>query len=166
MCSSCHSRDGVWQCLNCLGKPLHCTQCCRDVHRLLPFHRVQQWVGSHFAPSWLRQVGVIIHLGHGGNSCPAPPAKDHSAEVDEGLQWETSTEDGLDDIGMEGLHEPIPIVDLDEADDIQFLLVIDTSGVHSIGFQFCSCPNSAPHDIQLVDMGFILVFFKKVKIVF
>jgi hypothetical protein len=69
-CSICSARDGSWRCLDCLATPLFCIHCCRSTHHRLPFHRVERWTGSYFTPSWLQQVGVTIHLGHDGNSCP------------------------------------------------------------------------------------------------
>ena len=37
---------------------------------VLPFHQVENWTGSFFKAAWLCQVGLEIHLGHGGNKCP------------------------------------------------------------------------------------------------
>ncbi|KDQ49398.1 hypothetical protein JAAARDRAFT_86779, partial [Jaapia argillacea MUCL 33604] len=55
-----------WRCLNCLGRPVLCIECCRETHRVNPFHRVEQWTGDYFASAWLWQVGIGLHLGHHG----------------------------------------------------------------------------------------------------
>lgn len=68
-CSHCQG-EGSWRCSDCLGQPLFCMACCRDKHTLLPLHRVQQWTGSFFEDSWLRNVGLVLHLGHQGHPCP------------------------------------------------------------------------------------------------
>ncbi|EGN95918.1 hypothetical protein SERLA73DRAFT_27800, partial [Serpula lacrymans var. lacrymans S7.3] len=59
-----------WQCTECLGKPEYCMSYCRDAHQRLPFHRVEQWVGTHFEPSWLYKAGLVIHLGYTGKPFP------------------------------------------------------------------------------------------------
>jgi hypothetical protein len=68
---SCKVRECNWRCLECIGGAYECSGCFRDRHRLLPFHRVEHWTGTHFKPAWLCQVGVEIHLGHHGNPCPS-----------------------------------------------------------------------------------------------
>ncbi|KDQ49421.1 hypothetical protein JAAARDRAFT_83368, partial [Jaapia argillacea MUCL 33604] len=59
-----------WRCLRCLSQPILYTGCCKDAHMENPLHRVEQWTGDFFAPSWLWQVGVQLHIGHGGRCCP------------------------------------------------------------------------------------------------
>ncbi|KIK72134.1 hypothetical protein PAXRUDRAFT_90464, partial [Paxillus rubicundulus Ve08.2h10] len=52
-CSHCLG-DGTYRCPDCFGRPLFCTSCCREIHRTHPFHRVEQWMGTHFQESSLR----------------------------------------------------------------------------------------------------------------
>ncbi|KAH9912014.1 uncharacterized protein B0H18DRAFT_832574, partial [Fomitopsis serialis] len=60
-----------WKCMSCIGYPIFCPTCCLAEHRRTPFHRVEQWnLGGYWEPSWLRQVGVSITLGHRGRECP------------------------------------------------------------------------------------------------
>ncbi|KAF8259615.1 hypothetical protein EI94DRAFT_1468206, partial [Lactarius quietus] len=59
-----------WRCSDCFPAPILCRECCRDSHQRLPFHRVQKWTGKYFMPSWLREIGVNLHLGHSGDVCP------------------------------------------------------------------------------------------------
>ncbi len=66
----CSSAPFKWRCSDCFPAPVLCKDCCRESHRQLPFHRVQKWTGTHFIPSWLREVGVSLYLGHSGDLCP------------------------------------------------------------------------------------------------
>ncbi|KDQ52387.1 hypothetical protein JAAARDRAFT_114172, partial [Jaapia argillacea MUCL 33604] len=59
-----------WSCVSCLGWPVFCIACCKDVYMMNPFHQVEQWTGEFFTPPWLWQVGVSLHLGHRGDPCP------------------------------------------------------------------------------------------------
>jgi|ERR1700744_392543 hypothetical protein len=70
MCRSCKSTPFEWKCADCFPALLLCNECCRNLHQRLPFHRVQKWTGKFFIPSWLREVGISLHLGHSGDSCP------------------------------------------------------------------------------------------------
>lgn len=74
-CMSCNDRDGSWRCLDCLSTPQLCIGCCRESHTRLPFHRVERWTGAFYAPAWLRDVGVVINLGHGGKPCSSVGAE-------------------------------------------------------------------------------------------
>lgn len=70
MCQSCANAPFEWRCSDCFPAPVLCEACCRTSHQRLPFHRVQKWTGEYFMPSWLREVGVCLHLGHSGGLCP------------------------------------------------------------------------------------------------
>ncbi|KAH9911261.1 uncharacterized protein B0H18DRAFT_833448, partial [Fomitopsis serialis] len=60
-----------WKCLSCIGWPIYCASCCLASHRRTPFHRVERWkLDGYWAPAWLRDVGVVINLGHRGGECP------------------------------------------------------------------------------------------------
>ncbi len=70
MCQSCMSAPFEWRCTDCFPALVLCKECCRKSHNRLPFHRVQKWTGKYFMPSWLREVGIRLHLGHSGDLCP------------------------------------------------------------------------------------------------
>ena len=59
LCSSCGG-DGIYRCTECAHRPVLCTSCCREVHRFLPFHRVEQWNGTFFEESSLRMVSTFF----------------------------------------------------------------------------------------------------------
>ncbi len=62
--------QAAWRCVTCHGRPTFCKDCCYAVHAKHPLHRVEFWQGAFFQPAWLRQVGVQVHCGHGGDPCP------------------------------------------------------------------------------------------------
>ena len=70
-CISCKMRQCQWRCLDCVGRPVLCSECIRNRHWSNPFHQVDNWTGTHFEPTWLFQAGVEMHLGHHGLPCPA-----------------------------------------------------------------------------------------------
>jgi hypothetical protein len=70
MCQSCLSAPFEWRCTDCFPALVLCKDCCRRSHQRLPFHRIQKWTGKYFIPSWLREVGVGLSLGHSGDLCP------------------------------------------------------------------------------------------------
>jgi hypothetical protein len=69
-CQSCQSAPFEWRCSDCFPALVLCKECCRKSHQRLPFHRVQKWALNYFKPSWLREVGVHLQLGHSGDPCP------------------------------------------------------------------------------------------------
>jgi len=83
ICQSCHSKPGKWRCKHCLGARSLCGVCCRNVHQLLPFHRVERWNGRYFHVGALWQVGLKLSLGHEGMACPSVARTETDAE-DEG----------------------------------------------------------------------------------
>ncbi|KAF8256752.1 hypothetical protein EI94DRAFT_1639041 [Lactarius quietus] len=64
MCACSKSAPFEWRCSDCFPAPVLCRECCRDSHQQLPFHQVQKWTGKYFMPSWLREIGVNLCLGH------------------------------------------------------------------------------------------------------
>jgi hypothetical protein len=77
---ACKVRQCNWRCLECIGGAYECLGCFRDRHKFLPFHRVENWTGTHFKQAWLCQVGVEIHIGHHGNPCPSRSDGNHQPD--------------------------------------------------------------------------------------
>ena len=181
ICSICRGADGAWKCLECLGRPVLCTGCCRKSHQQLPFHRVKQWNGSHFAPAWLRQVGVVMHLGHAGLACPRPATTAAGAAAGAGgpdYHYDgNNSEDGLsqdewvdDDHPKEQSSDylcdsPPSTGDRDPGGN-RYLVVVNRAGVHQLAVRWCTCDGAATPDIQLMDMGFFPASFKRIRTVF
>ena len=70
ICQDCKSDKSFWRCVDCLGRHASCRDCLRKSHFVLPFHRIQFWVGTHYESDWLHNLGVAVNLGHGGSCCP------------------------------------------------------------------------------------------------
>ena len=146
------------------------------MHRRAPFHRVQQWTGTHWAASWLINVGLEIHLGHCGEQCPTPSKwNQSSAQQDDDDEWED--EDDLDipppgetangasarDALQVQAGDPL----LPSGDQGQILNIVDVSGVHRLVVRPCSCAsNQCPDDIQLLNMGWFAASFTRIRTVF
>jgi hypothetical protein len=149
-----------------MGTPIYCTDCCRQQHAILPFHRIQQWTGEFFTPAWLRQVGVVIYLGHGGKPCP----KNGGSQLgDNG----PIGEDDDDDTGkvdeeefFNGLEDIPPKPGQPDENGNTTMVIVDKSGVHHLSVNWCHCRDCPEHDMQLLAMGLFPASFKKIQTVF
>jgi hypothetical protein len=71
-CGSCGNLDGgEYRCLDCYSSALLCQSCCIKDHARHPFHSIRQWNGKYFKSTSLKDLGFVLHLGHGGLPCPA-----------------------------------------------------------------------------------------------
>jgi hypothetical protein len=83
--------DGIFKCRECMFENLFCCDCMVRRHSNLPLHRIlvsaascslffffnskalrQKWEGSFFDDASLHDLGLVIQLGHDGNSCRSP----------------------------------------------------------------------------------------------
>lgn len=105
MCNGCN-RPALWRCLDCQSSSPSCTECCRDIHRQLIFHRVQYWTGQFYEESWLLYTGLVLHLGHQGNPCPntvpEPSGDSEGIALDESDPEEIITQDVGDPLETDG----------------------------------------------------------------
>ncbi|TFK64685.1 hypothetical protein BDN72DRAFT_774275, partial [Pluteus cervinus] len=158
-CNNCPD-NGSWRCLDCLGRPFLCMECCCTAHALLPLHRIERWTGKGFQPAWLWETGVVVNLEHGGAACQAG-FRFEPSEV--GSQWEEfddttldTTEAEKDDFTKAPSHlNGHPVI-----------TVVDASGVHPLPFRFCRCSGFAADDIQLLRFGFIASSYLNIQTVF
>jgi CxC2 like cysteine cluster associated with KDZ transposases len=169
ICTTCRTAEATWRCLECIGRPMLCIGCSRIEHSRTPFHRVEQWTGTHWAPSWLISVGCEIHLGHNGDQCPNtgqwnPP--DNPIPDDE--EWVDEDEDGIPPAGSQNAFHPQAGAAILPPEDLpQVATVVDTSGVHKLVIRPCRCiSNDDPDDIQLLKMGLFPTSFLRIKTVF
>lgn len=154
-CQGCHKGEAKWRCLECFGSPFECTDCCRRRHRQLPRHRVQEWVGNYFEPSWLRFAGVEIFLGHHGNPCPKATsawAEGDETDLEEDyVDIAEGEEDGGEKYQAEGLVGGIqPEVRPSAA---PLTVVVDRSGVHRLPINYCTCAGAPDREYQLFNLG-------------
>ena len=54
----------------CFQGHLSCRSCIVKAHAALPFHRIEQWNGTHFQATSLNSLGYLLHLCHAGELCP------------------------------------------------------------------------------------------------
>lgn len=54
----------------CFQGHLYCSSCIVKTHAALPFHRIEQWNGTHFKATSLNSLGYMLHLCHAGEPCP------------------------------------------------------------------------------------------------
>jgi hypothetical protein len=107
-----------------------------EQHKLLPFHRIEQWNGKYFARTTLHKHGYIIHLGHGGRRCP------HN--IDD-AEW-VDVEDGLGRLDLE--EDP----QLDSAMPDGEVSIVHTTGVFRHRVRWCGCDNAPDKATQLFQM--------------
>ncbi|GJF00231.1 CxC2 domain-containing protein [Phanerochaete sordida] len=71
-----------YRCEDCTGRTVVCRACCLAAHANRPFHRVKKWNGRYFDDITLKDVGLVVQLGHpAGQYCPAPCAAPRSFVV-------------------------------------------------------------------------------------
>ncbi|KAF8520555.1 hypothetical protein JB92DRAFT_2786172 [Gautieria morchelliformis] len=72
---TCHcGEEGIFRCLECRKSPRFCASCIVEMHRRLPFHRVQRCNGERYVQTPLVDLGLVISLGHEDNDlCPHIP---------------------------------------------------------------------------------------------
>jgi hypothetical protein len=167
-CSSCSVADGGWRCSSCFGNPIFCWACCWEAHRRLPFHRVEKWTGAYFTPDWLSNVGVKLHLGHGGLECPSSrtplfPSDPEASEPDP--DSDADEEDWGPDENLIPQSFPTPPQSFDRFRETA-MVVVDSSGIHNIVVTWCTCPGSHRPDLQLLDIGLYPATFKQPRTAF
>lgn len=138
VCNQCRERDGLFRCLDCIGNMANCHRCFMERHKLLPFHRIKIWNGTHFSSTTLRDQGYTLHLGHHGEMCP---------ESDDGwLDIEESTP-STDDVHPIGMHSETKDVSEDAT-----MNMVHTTGVFKHKVRWCRCPNASEKIVQLFQM--------------
>jgi CxC2 like cysteine cluster associated with KDZ transposases len=124
----------------------------------MPFHRVEEWVGDHFEPSWLSKAGVRLHTGHAGKPCPSavPLEVDGRCHKDMDDGWED------DDVFTAEPSSPSKTKKNE-------VVVVDHSGIHRLPIRWCRCadPNNIHRrDLELLQIGLYPASFKNIQTVF
>lgn len=143
-CSSCLMQESQVRCLDCLGSPILCHQCCLANHRTNPYHKIEAWKGKCFLASDLHDIGLVLHLGHGGHRCPRASQNQSNSIVEPDMDWDAEEEDEDDE---------------DAEEDI--IVVVDTTGVFKRRIRWCHCPQAPSHHIQLLRMRLYPATVKK-----
>ena len=131
-----------------------CRTCCLSAHKNSPFHRIQRWTGKYFASTSLYHEGFVLHLGHGGSSCPKRSHASQDPQPSDGIhhsnisQEDLGEESGEDD-DLEGLHD-------EAAEDGNFnpedvvVVIIHSTGIFRHKVCWCSCTGPRDHHLQLL----------------
>ncbi|TFY50876.1 hypothetical protein EVJ58_g10849, partial [Rhodofomes roseus] len=109
-CPSCDTGRAEYRCADCADLQLYCADCTVRNHSRNPWHRLTQWVKTHFRRTDLKSLGIRIQLGHPpGERCPNPKAAFNNDFV-----------------------------------------ILDLTGIHRVGVDYCDCPNKTQLPIQLM----------------
>lgn len=175
ICSKCKGSRFKFRCLDCLYSPLLCLGCCREIHQSHPFHRIEVWKDNHFAPAWLWQLGVQVHLGHGGNVCPfrkpqepvdamiepipmAPNYIEGTTELDDD---DSETEDTGQEYGWSANKPPNGY-----CPGATSVVFVHTNAVHHLPVFLCDCPGAKDPIAQYLELGFYPATYKQIETVF
>ncbi|KAF6764374.1 hypothetical protein DFP72DRAFT_986402 [Ephemerocybe angulata] len=140
-CSICQTSLAMYRCLECVGPTLTCLHCCYNGHTNLPLHRIEEWTGSHFEPSWLWRVGTTVYLGHNGSPCPTSSSPDKDIPSPAPTPLKDDITYGSKPPGRKLRGHPV-------------LVVVHTNGIHHLPFVPCSCASSESFHLQLLRAGF------------
>ncbi|PCH39311.1 hypothetical protein WOLCODRAFT_85463, partial [Wolfiporia cocos MD-104 SS10] len=155
ICSKCSTEHDDWQCLECFGRLVTCTDCCQLVHLQHPFHRVQKWGGWFFVRSSLREVGIKLELGHAGRRCPnhisGETEENQGEDQEDEMDWEEYTLSRTSS-QFQGIGKNSSMLTIVDMTGIHHL-VTDSPFVIHLDINWCGCDNCPPHDQQLLSMG-------------
>ncbi|KAF9552460.1 hypothetical protein CPC08DRAFT_646853, partial [Agrocybe pediades] len=158
VCASCSDgAHATWRCQDCPMGTVKCRCCMRCSHQENPFHRIQRWVGSHFRPAELWEVGVYIlvphHLNH--HICNTLKMQKQYLEAREMVR---------DDIEQEhGARGNQPRSDMFHN---SYVRVVHTNGLHNLALVFCLCHGEDQLPIDLMASRIVPASFEQVKTVF
>lgn len=177
MCSKCRVKRFKVRCQDCVGFRSLCVSCCRKVHHRHPYHRIKIWNETHFSPGWLWQTGVSIHLGHGGDRCPAYnypdpdidtvfPSPNLSCFPDApGHPDPEESDEETDDMDQSSWgHSGAPPDAFFNGGVV--IVIVHTNGVHHLPVVMCGCPDSPSEETLFLRMGLYPASYKNIKTVF
>lgn len=162
-CNYCKINPSIYRCIDCNGRPTSCLDCCRHTHDRNPFHRIEEWTGQYFTPSWLWRVGLSIDLGHRGLSCPWYQQNLDTEMVSiEALDSELMDEEDAEDYNWVDPGKPTSTNIVGST----IMIIVHTNGIHYLPVRTCRCPNAQPEDIQMMEMSFYPSTYKNTKTMF
>ncbi|THU93967.1 hypothetical protein K435DRAFT_669246, partial [Dendrothele bispora CBS 962.96] len=65
-CSRCHTPSPHYRCVEdeCVGSGMMCAPCTLEAHAFLPLHFIEMWNNKYFKLTTLKELGLVIQLGH------------------------------------------------------------------------------------------------------
>ena len=152
ICKACSTQEVPWRCLDCLGQPSFCRECCAKEHAANPFHRVASWQETHYSPDWLWATGVRIHLGHAGEPCP---------HADEGTGDTVFAQATVRNFK----YNAEPLGKQLEGDTV--VTIVHTNGIHHLPVALCRCPGREDKVLDdYLDLGLFPASFQSVQTAF
>ena len=152
--------------------PAFCIACCKVKHEQTPFHHIEQWVGTHWATSWLINVGTEIHLGHNGAKCPNIGSWRCTMDASDKDDW-TDVEIPLagEELDVAASADALRTAEgtsaLPAESEGNIVNIVDVSGVHQLVVRPCRCAsNNDRDDVQLLRMGLFPASFEVFKTAF
>ncbi|KAJ7687895.1 hypothetical protein B0H14DRAFT_3533728 [Mycena olivaceomarginata] len=75
-CGGCGEADPTFRCAQqtCYGPGLFCKECIVARHAVLPTHWIQEWNGNFFVRRSLKDLGLVMQLGHRQASAAIVPS--------------------------------------------------------------------------------------------
>ncbi|KAJ3709697.1 hypothetical protein C8R42DRAFT_598178 [Lentinula raphanica] len=74
-CGLCEreGKEPLFRCMECFSEDLLCEECCREKHVDKPLDAVEKWNGRFFEKIELRDIGIMVQVGHrAGERCVNP----------------------------------------------------------------------------------------------
>ena len=130
------------------------------MHLHNPLHRIRQWTGGYFIPSWLWKIEVCINLGHGGQTCPC--YREGAVFPEHVLGDMGDEEDDFEDHG--GIDNGKP--PLTEISGAKIMVIVHTNGIHYLPVRICRCQDAQPEDIQMMQLGYYPSTYKYIRTMF
>jgi CxC2 like cysteine cluster associated with KDZ transposases len=130
------------------------------MHLHHPLHKIHQWTGKYFIPSWLWKVGVCLDLGHGGQCCPC--YREGAVFPEEFWDDMPDEEDDSGDHG--GIDKGKPTST--EISGAKVMVIVHTNGIHYLPVRMCRCEDGPPEDIQMMQLGYYPSTYKSIKTMF
>ena len=130
------------------------------MHLHNPLHRIRQWTGKYFIPSWLWKVGLCINLGHGGDPCPcyregdvfAESFSSHIPDKEEEFEDHSGVDAGRPtSAGIPGAR---------------IMVIVHTNGIHYLPIRICRCEGGPTEDIQMLRLGYYPSTYKYIRTMF
>ncbi|TFK58068.1 hypothetical protein BDN72DRAFT_782554, partial [Pluteus cervinus] len=160
VCAQCQGSTidkELFRCSSCFGRPVYCADCMRSKHDRDPFHRIERWSGKYFEDAWLKDVGLVLHLGHQGHACP----KGKVEEPVETKEDHSDKEEEPDDIQTGRFRQSKP-----SGSKARMSCIVDVTGVHELPVMYCQCIPAVPHAHQAVALDLWPASFKRIKTLF
>jgi hypothetical protein len=142
------------RCLDCLGTPCLCADCCLITHRQNPFHKIEGWTGLFWRPAWLWHVGTVVCLGHGQNPCPKYEA---SLEALEACLISVNAPNVDEDNSYSAMPKKHSI------GSGNIVCFLHTNGFHYLPVFPCWCSEAPDDDLQFINSAFYLASWKQIK---